>query len=503
MTEILSAPLEVFNIPQEVFHTYQPKKLEYISYTMSRYGQQMPIVVTKVDGKLNILDGYSRFLVCKELKIPMLKYIIDDDVPDGNIIQKRMMLNQRTKRSLIQTCLEAEYALEYIGSSQGKKRKKVDFENMLNDEEFEKVSNDKYELVCALIGIEMCGSSLRNLLKVFKLDYKDNKSETGTITLLDKGAISIHGAIKMMKSKEEKEKRKQNRNSLSVAHLNLNEFGKPFRLYNKSSLVMDEVENNSVDLFADSHGYALSQREYRNQDEMSHGQEPTVEDYLKNFKSFNEEKFRKLKPGGVLATIIGESYKGGYQGVCSKAEIVLEEIGFKILDVVIWEKSNQKFAPHKNRFQNTYERIIIACKPGAEPYFQEVYRQGSVNGYKAKKTKSGGYYMASPVTCITNVIKTPVFNPSVFKEIDPDFKHDAPCPTELYEILIEAYSKPGDTILDGFVGSGTVGVGLQMGRKVIGYDVDPESIEFARKRFEWFLQNRNKMDDQNNLSIAA
>ena len=181
----------------------------------------------------------------------------------------------------------------------------------------------------------------------------------------------------------------------------------------------------------------------------------------------------------------------------------LQEIGFEILDVIIWVKTNQKYTPHPNRFQNTCERIIVAYKPGAKPFFQEVYRQSSVKGYKAKKTSSGGYYMASPETCITNVITTPVFNPSVFKEIDPDFKHDAPCPTELYKILIEAYSQPGDTILDGFVGSGTVGIGLQMGRKVICYDVDPVSIDFARKRFEWFLQQNDKLDDQNNLSIAA
>ena len=156
MAEILTAPLDVFNIPQEVLNTYQPKNLEFISYTMSRYGQQMPVAVTELDGKLLILDGYARFLVCKELNIPMLKYIIVDDVPDGNIIQKRMMLNQRTKKSIIEICKEAEYALEFIGHSKGKKRKIIGLENMITDEEFETVSKDRFELVCSLFALVCC-----------------------------------------------------------------------------------------------------------------------------------------------------------------------------------------------------------------------------------------------------------------------------------------------------------------------------------------------------------
>ncbi len=503
MAEILTAPLEVFNIPQEVLNTYQPKNLEFISYTMSRHGQQMPVAATELDGKLVILDGYARFLVCKALNIPMLKYIIVDDVPDGNIIQKRMILNQRTKKSIIEICKEAEYALEFIGSCQGKKRKKQGLENLITDEEFERVGNKRYELVCALIGIEISGSTLRKLMEVFKSDYKDNKSETGTLNLLNDGKISIDKAYQLLKNKEKKEAKFISRNPLRMVHSIINDLEPSYKLFNKSSLFMDNIDDDSIDLSIDSHPYALGQRTYRNQDEMLHGQEDSVEEYLQNFKAFNQEKFRVLKKGGLAATMIGESYKEGYQCVCSRAELVLQEIGFKILDVIIWVKTNQKYTPHPNRFQNTYERIIVAYKPGAEPFFQEVYRQSSVKRYKAKKTSSGGYYMAGPETCITNVITTPVFNPSVFKEIDPDFKHDAPCPTELYEILIEAYSKPGDTILDGFVGSGTVGIGLQMGRKVIGYDVDPISIDFARKRFEWFLQQKDNLDDQNNLSIAA
>jgi DNA modification methylase len=57
---------------------------------------------------------------------------------------------------------------------------------------------------------------------------------------------------------------------------------------------------------------------------------------------------------------------------------------------------------------------------------------------------------------------------------------------------------PGDTIVDNFVGSGTVGVGLKLGRNVIGYDIDPASIDFCQKRFKAILG-----EDVETLSIAA
>jgi len=108
------------------------------------------------------------------------------------------------------------------------------------------------------------------------------------------------------------------------------------------------------------------------------------------------------------------------------------------------------------------------------------------------------FSMASPEADITNVITTGVFNKKEHSDIDEEFTHDAPAPEQIYETFIKAYSMPGDTIVDNFVGSGTVGVGLKLGRNVIGYDIDPASIDFCQKRFKAILG-----EDVETLSIAA
>jgi site-specific DNA-methyltransferase (adenine-specific) len=51
--------------------------------------------------------------------------------------------------------------------------------------------------------------------------------------------------------------------------------------------------------------------------------------------------------------------------------------------------------------------------------------------------------------------------------------------------IIQASSNPGDTVLDFFAGSGTVGEScLQLGRQFILVDINPEAMEVMKKRFE-------------------
>jgi DNA modification methylase len=330
---------------------------------------------------------------------------------------------------------------------------------------------------------------------VFWKEYYEEQN-TGTLKLLDEGKISINKAYELLMVKKSKSDDNADKKRLDFESkfLDVN-----YKLFNISSMNMNEISNNSIRLYVDSHPY-FQLREYRNQDILSHGQEDTVREYVSNFVEFCREKRRKLVPGGVMVTILGETYRNGYQGVCSKVEVALEEDGWELIDVNIWEKFNQKYTPHPLRFVNGYERIIVARKPGGETHFQEVMRKSTTEGFKATKTSSGTFYMAGPESSISNVFRTSVHQTSELKVVDNDFKHDAPCPEKIYEYFIKAYSKPGDIICDGFVGTGTIGIGLSMGRNVIGYDVDPVSIKFAKKRFDKILKEK---ETPSILRIAA
>ena len=66
---------------------------------------------------------------------------------------------------------------------------------------------------------------------------------------------------------------------------------------------------------------------------------------------------------------------------------------------------------------------------------------------------------------------------------DYNIKHPTVKPIKLMEWLIDLTTKPGEVILDPFMGSGTTGLACQnLGRDFIGIELDPGYFEIARQR---------------------
>ena len=63
--------------------------------------------------------------------------------------------------------------------------------------------------------------------------------------------------------------------------------------------------------------------------------------------------------------------------------------------------------------------------------------------------------------------------------------HPTQKPVSLFEWILDNYSKPGMTILDPFLGSGTTAVAcINTNRFFIGIEQEPQYVEIARKRVE-------------------
>ena len=58
-------------------------------------------------------------------------------------------------------------------------------------------------------------------------------------------------------------------------------------------------------------------------------------------------------------------------------------------------------------------------------------------------------------------------------------------PPALVEPCIALGSRPGDLVLDPFIGSGTTGlVALKMDRRFIGVELNPEYVDIAERRIQ-------------------
>ena len=171
---------------------------------------------------------------------------------------------------------------------------------------------------------------------------------------------------------------------------------------------------------------------------------------------------RVLKPHGTLWVI------GSYHNIF-RVGAILQDLGFWILNDVVWRKTNPMPNFRGRRFANAHETLIWAS-PSAEA------KRYTFN-YDALKTFNDDLQMRSdwllPICTGEERLKD-----SSGAKLHPTQKPEA----LLYRVLL-ATTKPGDVVLDPFFGSGTTGaVARRLGRHFIGVERDRAYSEAARRR---------------------
>lgn len=174
-----------------------------------------------------------------------------------------------------------------------------------------------------------------------------------------------------------------------------------------------------------------------------------------------EEARRVLKPNGALWTI------GSYHNIF-RVGAFLQDMGFWILNDVIWRKSNPMPNFKGTRFTNAHETLIWAAKTKTSKV---------TFNYTAMKALNDGVQMRSdwtlPICAGGERLKT-----SEGKKAHPTQK-----PESLLHRVLLATTDPGQVVLDPFFGTGTTGaVARKLGRHFIGIERDPEYAAIAARR---------------------
>lgn len=155
---------------------------------------------------------------------------------------------------------------------------------------------------------------------------------------------------------------------------------------------------------------------------------------------------------------------GTYHNIFSVATC-MSELGFKILNIITWQKSDAKPTLSKNFFNFTTEYIIWARKSASKPHFFNCDLMAQLNG---------GARM-------TDVWRIPFVSSWEMK----CGQHPTQKPLRLLYRILLASTQEGDTILDPFSGSCTTGIAANLlGRNFIGIDMDEKYLELGKRRFE-------------------
>jgi modification methylase len=233
--------------------------------------------------------------------------------------------------------------------------------------------------------------------------------------------------------------------------------------------VMKTLPDGCVDLvFADPPYNLQLQRELRRPD---NSKVDAVDDDWDRFGSFEEydrftrawlgEAKRLLKDDGGLWVI------GSYHNIF-RVGAILQDLGFWILNDVVWRKTNPMPNFRGRRFTNAHETLIWASKAPKSAY---------TFNYEAMKALNDELQMRSD----WNI---PICAGGERLRDDNGGKaHSTQKPEALLYRVIVASTRPGDLILDPFFGSGTTGaVARRLGRRFIGIERDANYAHVARRR---------------------
>lgn len=160
---------------------------------------------------------------------------------------------------------------------------------------------------------------------------------------------------------------------------------------------------------------------------------------------------------------------GTYHNIFAVANC-LNELGYKILNVVTWAKTNPPPNISCRYFTYSTEFIIWARKSEKVPHYFNYDLMRQLNGNKQ----------------MTDVWNLPAIAPWE-KSCG---KHPTQKPLTLLSRIILASTQKGDWILDPFCGSSTTGIAANLlGRRFLGIDRELTFIEISKKRREE-LDNR-------------
>lgn len=220
------------------------------------------------------------------------------------------------------------------------------------------------------------------------------------------------------------------------------------------------------------------------------GLEQSVQSFIKNLVRVFDQVNRVLRDDGTLWLNIGDSYTSGGRGyrapdkknvaramssrpptpeglkpkdligVPWRLAFALQDAGWYLRSDIVWNKPNAQPESVRDRPTRSHEYMFMFSK--SERYYYDVDAVRGPNGRRNRTVWD---------------IKT--------QAVPEASGHFATFPSELVTPALLHSTKPGDLVLDPFLGSGTTAVvAAEHERRFVGVELNPEYVEIARRRID-------------------
>lgn len=245
---------------------------------------------------------------------------------------------------------------------------------------------------------------------------------------------------------------------------------------------LKNIPTNSIDLiFADPPYFMQTEGELLRTDGTKF---QGVEDEWDKFDGYNQydefctqwlQECKRIMKKDASIWVIGafqNIYRIGY---------IMQNMGFWILNDVIWAKTNPAPNFAGTRFQNAHETMLWCTKDNKAKYTFNYKTMKYLNNNKQERS------IWNIGLCIGS---------ERIKDQNGKKVHSTQKPEKLLYNVITSSSKPGDIILDPFFGTGTTGAIAKLtGRNYIGIEKEEEYIKVAQARIDEIETIHNDIND--------
>jgi DNA modification methylase len=207
------------------------------------------------------------------------------------------------------------------------------------------------------------------------------------------------------------------------------------------------------------------------------GAGPSLSAYLALLRAALAEVYRVTAPGRIAALVIGTVLsQGRHLPLPAYVTVLAEELGWEFWEGITWNKvtggvkraGSSILRPQPGYYYPNImtEQILLFRKPGERIYHGRSPLERALAAWPVDEVFKRDI--------ANNVWHVPPVPPNTLP-------HPCPFPDELPYRLIRLYSYPGETVLDPFCGLGTtLRVANRLDREAVGYDNQPQYIDYAR-----------------------
>jgi DNA modification methylase len=241
---------------------------------------------------------------------------------------------------------------------------------------------------------------------------------------------------------------------------------------------MASVADNSVALVVTSPPY-FAGKQYEEELERD-GVPASYLEYLAMLTDVFAECVRVLEPGGRMAVNVANLGRKPYRNLAADVTRILEhDLAMLLRGEVVWQKAEGASgscawgswrSAANPVLRDITERVVIASKGRFDRAL--TVKQRAARGLPHRST-------VLPEDFVNLTLDVWTIPPESARRVG----HPAPFPVELPEQVIRLYTYEDDLVLDPFMGSGsTLVAASRLGRRYIGFDLDPDYVELARTR---------------------